>query len=564
VVKSFLLAWLFLEILFSASAYAAAPTARVNRTTITIEDTLNLVIHVDDGNPATPNFSALNNNFRVLRTNQSSQHSFSNGRSASSTEWHITLLPRRTGNLLIPAIFVEGQKSNPIAIQVNPGQQYSGDIPNPIFFETSVNKSSVYVQEEVLFTVRIFFASSLPLDSLNLTEPEFDNTPVKKLAEATFKRKVSGFNYQVHERIYALYPQESGKLIIPEVVFTAREVPTRRSLLDPIRQTKNLRKASEKKTITVKQAPTSFSGTTWLPARSLSLTESWSKDTDKLQVGESITRTLTLRAEGLIGSQLPEITMQPISGAKLYPDQSQFENIETSTGMLSTRIESTAVIPGRAGEITFPEVNIFWWDTKSNTQKSALIPASTFNVMLALADTPPSIGSLPLTGQSTTQTASSPSLSDDNNNSAWMITSFIFLTLWLITLYLFWQLKRASLPLSDKTIATNGKAASEKQAYQILKQACERHETLESRQALLHWANAFWPELNSSSLWGIHSMDITTDMANHLSELDSKLYSNDNGEHWNGNPLLAEVTKLREGGKDKSRKENDLPPLYRS
>ena len=97
--------------------------------------------------------------------------------------------------------------------------------------------------------------------------------------------------------------KKSGTLTIPAIGFTAREVQPGRSLLGA-RLGRRLRMASSPIELQVKSVPDDFPGEVWLPARELNLTEKWSLDPESLEVGDSTTRTLTLIARGLQGSQL--------------------------------------------------------------------------------------------------------------------------------------------------------------------------------------------------------------------------------------------------------------------
>jgi hypothetical protein len=66
--------------------------------------------------------------------------------------------------------------------------------------------------------------------------------------------------------------------------------------------------ASEPIDVEVKPVPEDFPGEVWLPARSMTLEETWSVEPHALSVGDSTTRTLTLVANGLQGSQLPPLS----------------------------------------------------------------------------------------------------------------------------------------------------------------------------------------------------------------------------------------------------------------
>ena len=52
----------------------------------------------------------------------------------------------------------------------------------------------------------------------------------------------------------------------------------------------------------------------WMPARALSISESWSPQPEQAQVGESLTRNVLLKVEGLSGTQLPPLPLPDVQG----------------------------------------------------------------------------------------------------------------------------------------------------------------------------------------------------------------------------------------------------------
>ncbi|HSB98116.1 MAG TPA: BatD family protein, partial [Spongiibacteraceae bacterium] len=102
--------------------YATAnPRASVDRSVISEGDSLTLTIRVDDtGSFDAPDYSALQRDFEVYGSSESSQHVLNNGHLESWTEWQTTLLPKHSGELTIPSIAVAGGKTQPLAIRVEP------------------------------------------------------------------------------------------------------------------------------------------------------------------------------------------------------------------------------------------------------------------------------------------------------------------------------------------------------------------------------------------------------------------------------------------------------------
>ena len=116
-----------------------------------------------------------------------------------------------------------------------------------------------------------------------------------------------------------------------------------------------------------------------MPARSLSLEENWSIDPASLNVGDSTTRTLTLNARGLQGSQLPPLSSVQgslnIPELRFYPDQESIDQSELADGLQGRRVQSEALVARSGGAWTLPEIRVPWWNTDTDSLEFAVLPA---------------------------------------------------------------------------------------------------------------------------------------------------------------------------------------------
>jgi len=115
------------------------------------------------------------------------------------------------------------------------------------------------------------------------------------------------------------------------------------------------------------------------------LIESWPANSQEFRVGEPVTRTLTLRANGLGSSQLPEIHASVPDGIKQYPDQPVRENRVDDNGLVAISQQKVALIPARPGTFVLPEVEIPWWNTRTDELEYARLPARPIDVLPAAA-----------------------------------------------------------------------------------------------------------------------------------------------------------------------------------
>jgi len=363
---------LILIVAQQVSHAAATLEARVDRTVIGEGETLVLEL-IQRGGDSEPNVSPLLLSFEVLSTGRNSQMSIVNGKIDSYTAWRYTLSPLRSGTLLIPALSAGSARSKQISIKANPESSATrGGGGNEIFLEVEVDDQNPYVQAQVIYTVRIFRARDF--FEASLSEPRSDDYVFQRLGEDTgYKIQREGIRYTVIQRRYVLFVQKSGAVTVPSIVLNATiaaKNSTTGSFGGLISRRRPVRLRSSEIKLDVRPAPKSFSGDWWLPAKSLETTENWSESTDDLRVGSPITRTISVRAGGVLRGQLPPLSMPKIAGLKIYSDQPELSEKSTADGLVGEHTERWAIIPSRAGEYQVPEQRIAWWDVDADQQKS--------------------------------------------------------------------------------------------------------------------------------------------------------------------------------------------------
>ena len=97
-------------LLFIASAVRAELTATVDTQHLTTDQTVNFTLTSTSESNA-PDFSVLETDFEILGQSTFSQMQSHNGRIQQSLSWRLQLLPKRAGELLIPAFEIDGERS---------------------------------------------------------------------------------------------------------------------------------------------------------------------------------------------------------------------------------------------------------------------------------------------------------------------------------------------------------------------------------------------------------------------------------------------------------------------
>ena len=488
-------------------------SATADRRTIAMGETLRLTLLGDAGEqPAEIDLTPLNRDWEILSRSSATNARFINGQNQVTRTLEMELAPLREGTLTIPSLTAGGRSTTPLAIRVNPEPVVApGD--ELVLFEARVDDSSVYVQSEVILTVTL--QQAINLDGGEISNFDIPDAVVENLERRSFQRRVGNRTWLVTELRYAVYPQKSGALRIPAIGFTAREVQPGRSLLGA-RLGRRLRMASEPLEIDVKSVPTSFPGEVWLPARALTLEENWSIDPALLNVGDSTTRTLTLTARGLQGSQLPPLSS--VQGAinipelRFYPDQESIDQSELAEGLQGQRVQSEALVARSGGTWTLPEIRVPWWNIETDRLEFATLPARKVVVT--------AIQSAGQTNDRTIAPSASPA---GTALPPWLWA--VSATGWLVSLalgMLLWLNRRNATGHSPTPGGATPKSGSVRQALVEIRKAAAQEDAALLRKAVLQWADLHH-ERGFSSLEALARVS-TESLAMRLRAVDRSLY----------------------------------------
>jgi hypothetical protein len=101
----------------------------------------------------------------------------------------------------------------------------------------------------------------------------------------------------------------------------------------------------------VRARPPESGSDVWLPAQSLTLSAEGADADSSVHVGEPLTLTLRLKAQGLGFEQLPELKLPKIDGADIYPDKETTQNRDDGSWQYGTRERKFAIVPSRSGTL---------------------------------------------------------------------------------------------------------------------------------------------------------------------------------------------------------------------
>jgi hypothetical protein len=545
---------------------AAKTSALVQARAVGINDSFQLVLTTDQDVSDPPDLSPLQQDFDILTQSKSSSVSIVNGSMTRSTSWVLELMAKREGNLVIPSIVVGNEQTAAVDVTVAAtSPAASGAPPSEVDLEIDVDNLSPYVQQQFIFTVRL--VHTLQFADASLTEPTVSggNVIVEKLGDdVAYETTRGGTRVGIVERRYALFAQNSEKIVIEPLRFEGRVSQNRRLGFDPFGRGRIVRKQSDPIEVDVRPIPADFSGTTWLPARQLMLVENSPDGVADYRVGEPLTRTLTLQASGLSASQLPEIDLPVPDGIKQYPDQPTLENRVSENGLVAIRQQKVALIPSQPGKVTLPAVEIPWWNTQTGQQEYARLPGRTIEVLP---------GTLPsATGTAASQPQSASAGSDDATAevpdaaqlrpagaaSIWPWLSLLLAIGWLATV-LGWLWSRRQ---PRKELPARHTQPQMKPLLAAIKSACDDNAAEACKAALLQWANLQWPGSNIRSLGALAAL-LDGELQAQVHQLSQTLYRQRGGD-WDGEKFWGIFSAWKMGPGPKTAKPvPQLEPLYR-
>lgn len=573
---------------------AAAVTAALDRDQIAEGETVQLSLQRDGQGGGEPDLGPLKKDFDVLGSSSSSNIQLVNGHLSSQRQLQLTLAPRHTGTLQIPALSWDGEQTQPLGLTVAASSaaasgsgQAAGNSQAPVFLTSTLSQQRPYVQGSVLLTVQIHAAQPLYQASLDFG----GNSDVSVLQigkDRQFSESRDGRRYDVIERRYLLQPQRSGSISLDGPTLDAQVTVAGRGIPDPFGPgspfsrafggtpfsgmfgtTKPVRLHGDAIGLEVRPRPAAATARDWLPATQLSVEESWTPDGAEVHAGDPLTLHLRLRATGLSGAQLPDLgaELSLPEGLKAYPDQAKLGTELQGSDIVGTRSQDIALIADRAGRYQVPALRVQWWDTAKDMQREVLLPQRTLEVAASAGGSTAPAEPRPAPpapqGGGADKDAKQPPASAPlaPTTSAWPWISLTLLVLWLATLAAWWRKRKSArspgIPPEPAAVPAPAPVVEAGVARRAFQQACRDKDPHAARQNLLRWARAVYPTQAPAGLEAL-SRRLDPAAAPLLQQLDRACYA---GGTWDGDQLLQALHSL-EPKQAMSQPKTALPDLY--
>ena len=531
----------------------------IDRNPVRVNESFQLYFEADSSVDGEPNFSLLPQQFTLLNSSQTSSISIVNGDYRRSIKWTLQVMPDQAGEFIVPAIQFGNQKTRPFKVTVKPANPTSAPTSGGLTIEMIADKSSLYVQSQVVVTIRLM--TDTYLSGLKIGNLEFNNMDVVVESLGTdsqYQTTVNGKEYLVWERRIALFPQQSGSLEIKPVQAEARLSVASRSLFDPFRTGGQVvRLQSLGLSLEVLTVADSFNARHWLPSSGIQLSEDWQGDLNQLSAGVPVTRTITLMAEGLTSAQLPDFSRQEIQGIKQYPDKPTLQDRRSGGGIIGMRQQKIALIATSEGRYVLPEISIPWWNLNTGQLEVARIPARTLEIH---AGVDAQTGSVPESG-SDLRVADRPMATIHQRpqpNYFWVWLSVFLGAGWIASLLIWWFTRKGFPGRNRQTIESV--EIQPRKASKRLQQICASNNATEARDAILVWANALKPGHRFVNLNQVTCF-FGGPLKQHIDVLNQSLYGQSAGA-WSGHELWSSCEQIiahLKPARDKARSADLLP-----
>ena len=228
-------------------------------------------------------------------------------------------------------------------------------------------KDKPYVGEMIMLRMRSFIRADVVLNRID--QPPLLNFSWQQLGrDKPIEAMIDGFSVAGIERDLAIFPTTSGRLIVE---------PFLRHVTIVTGDNQRIETEFASKPIYVDiQNYTAISppGSWWLPAKSVTLTDSWSETPDEIKPGTLARRTITVEALGLTGDRLPPPPDMQAPGTIAFRGPVDRQTTLTEDGPLARGTYIWDIRPVSASPAKLPPIHIAWFDTQERRMRDRAIP----------------------------------------------------------------------------------------------------------------------------------------------------------------------------------------------
>ena len=238
----------------------------------------------------------------------------------------------------------------------------------------SVPDAKAWVGQRATIYVELRAPGSF-VGTANFELPQIPGTLLMKVGNPmVLSKEIEGASWFVQTHEFALFSQKAGVLEVPAfpVTFSRRE-----GFVGPATEVKAKTPTA---TIKIQRPPGSEQIGFLVTTKSLEVTETWDTPPGPSQVGAMFKRMIVQRSQDLPGMALAPAPTAAPDGIKVYPGHAQTKDNLERGNFLGERRETITYLLQKPGPLTLPALTYVWWNPKTQTLESKILPAVTFEV----------------------------------------------------------------------------------------------------------------------------------------------------------------------------------------
>lgn len=570
--KKILLVMLFLfSFTYQAKAYNLK--VEVDSSSIVAGQEFKLIITADENVSESPNISPLMSDFKVVSNSTSHRVFINNGNRSSTTEWIIGLIATREGKIEIPALKVGNFLTAPVKINVESSSAVlpndSKDFKYSISAKIASDKKSFYLQQEIPYWVTIIDNGHLQQITPHFEIESDDDWIIEGIGKP--ERKVETINGVKQSSVtlkYALFPQKSGKMKIPAVLFHGiasaplsdsdlyafgdEIVNINFSLPSIFNLSTQVNLFVPAKEIEIKPVPKTFRGNWWFPAENVKLSASWRDSDITFKEGDAFGREITLTAVGVLSNQLPKLHFVDTPYLKQYQQKGTTKEDVVNSQVVSIQKITNVYVPKKIGLIEIPEISVDWFNTTTGKMEKAVLPAETIMVEENFYEPLETEDEIPEKIKSDDSKISNKIKNFDSG----LLKYVLLIVAFLLGVLVCWFMLAFRCPKLDKP-------QCEMRRYpDFIIQKAYQNDYRSLRDALVSWATGYYVKNSINTLKDVAIAADDAEFSEQIEILQEKLYSADSQKNWNAKIFVKAFKRILKESNKKHKNNSPLPPLY--
>jgi hypothetical protein len=250
------------------------------------------------------------------------------------------------------------------AMAVTSTQNNSGDIKLAAWIgdEHSNQVQNFSVKQQVILTIEVATPRRFSKGThIGLVEVANVIAKQRNQLAVNYTEKYKGQTWSIQRWEIVLYPLASGQVTIPPIPVQTQVANKDGVGIDITLFTPSLSfKAHLPSGVLSEQHD-------WLTASELSLEQRWQLSNEELKVGDSITRTITIKADDTLSILFPDLLVDSSNdNYQTYRKPIKLSDSSNRGVYQSKKVEQSVYVLQQGGEVNLPSTELIFWNSKKN------------------------------------------------------------------------------------------------------------------------------------------------------------------------------------------------------